>query len=162
MNLSECAKIIPLPTVDIGASNTAAQDATYWGAWQDVQGFERIFAKVRLGTWNAADDLDTCKLQQATSSAGADAKDLTTSASGGDYDTDDPIDAAGNTVVLECLARELDIDNDFRYVRVYCAETGDSGTDNIDGVLVLHCARQCYAQREGAAVVGATVYVRPS
>jgi hypothetical protein len=37
-------------------------------------------------------------LEQATSSAGAGKADLTTSASGGNYDTANPIDADGNKV----------------------------------------------------------------
>lgn len=156
--LSECAAVTPLPTVDIGGSNTADQDATYWAAWQDMRDYEQVYAKVRLGTWNAADDLDTCKLQQATSAAGADAKDLTTSASGGDYDTDNPIDATGNTVVLEARKADLDVAGGFRYVRVYCAETGNTGTDNIDGVLIRHCANESYGQREAAASTGAVAY----
>ncbi len=162
MNLSECAKVAILPTADIGGTDTVAVDAANWGAWHDVADFERIYAKVRLGTWNAADDLDTCKLQQATSEAGAGAKDLTTSASGGDYDTDNPVDASGNTVVLEANADELDVDGGYHYVRVYCAETGDTGTDEVAGVLILHGARHAFGEREGAAAAGATVYVRPS
>ncbi len=160
--LSEEAKVVVLPTVDIGGTDTATMDATYWGGWQDIKGFDRIYAKVRLGTWNAADDLDTCKLQQATTSVGGSAKDLTTSSATGNYDTDTPIDAAGNTVVLEARAEDLDVDNAFRYVRVYCAETGNTGTDNIEGVLVLDRPNDAYAQREAAAVSGEVVYVIPS
>ncbi len=160
--LSHDAEVHVLPTADIGGTNTATQDATYWGAWHDVAGFSKIYAKVMLGTWNAADDLDTCKLQQATSSSGTSAKDLTTSASGGDYDTDAPIDAAGNTVVLEARAEDLDVAGGFHYVRVYAAETGDTGTDNIAGVLILYGAVHEKAEKEAAASSGEVVYVTPS
>lgn len=160
--LSECAKVAILPAADIGGTNSAAVDATNWGAWHDMKDYEQVYAKVVLGTWNAADDLDTCKLQQANTAAGGTPKDLTTSASGGDYDTDNPVDAAGNTVVLEARQADLDTENGYRWVRVYCAETGNSGTDNVDGVLILHCAKSQYAQREAAASTGAVVYVTPS
>jgi hypothetical protein len=161
-NLSEQARVIQLSTVDIGGTDTATMDPAGWGAWHDVADFERIYAKVRLGTWNAADDLDTCKLEQATSAAGAGAKDLTTSGAGLDYDTNNPVDATGDTVVLEANADQLDVDNGYRFVRVLCAETGNTGQDDVEGVLILHSARQQFAEREGAAVAGSRVYVRPS
>jgi len=160
--LSHDAKVVLLPTADIGGTNSATQDATYWGAWHSVAGYSKIYAKVMIGTWNATDDLDTCKLQQATSSAGADVKDLTTSGSGYNYDTDAPIDAATNTVVLEARAEDLDVAGGFKYVRVYAAETGNTGTDNIDGVLILYGAVDKTAQKEGAASSGVTVYVTPN
>ena len=152
---------IPLPTADIGATNTAAVDATYWGAWQDMSPFMQVFAKVRLGAFDAADVLNVCKLQQAQDAAGTGAKDLTTAASGGDYDSDNPVKAAGDQVILEAQAADLDVAGGFRYVRVYCAVTGNTGPDNVEGVIELHDAHHEYAQREGAASAS-KVYVRPS
>jgi hypothetical protein len=157
--LSECAMVVVLPTVSIRNTNSAAAETTYWAAWQDMRDFEHIYAKLQVGaTFNAADNVTTCKLQQATSAAGAGAKDLTTSASGGDYDTDNPVDAAGNTVVLEARKADLDVTNGFRYVRLYAASTDNTGVDNVEGVLVLHCANEKYAQKEAAAAVGEVVY----
>ncbi len=162
MLMSHDAKVIVLPEADIGGTNSAAIDAVYWAPAHDVSGFNSIYAKLWVGaTWNAADDVDTCKLQQCTSAAGAGAKDLTTSASGGNYDTDYPVDAATNTVVLEAKVTDMDIENGFRYVRLYCAEGGNTGEDDVHGVLIIYNAEQKYAQREGAASAGVTVYVTP-
>jgi hypothetical protein len=160
--LSHDAEVHVLPTADIGGTNTATIDATYWGAWHDVKGYSKIYGKLMIGaTWNAGDDVDTCKLQQATSSAGAGAKDLTTSGSGYGYDSDYPVDAAGNTVVLEARAEDLDVAGGFHYVRLYAAETGDTGTDNVAGVLILYGAVHEEAEKEAAASSGAVVYVTP-
>lgn len=159
LKMSHDAKVVVLPTADIGGTNSAAVDATYWAVAHDARLYHDIYAKVMLSTWNAADDLDTCKLQQCTAADGTGAKDLTTSASGGDYDTDAPIDAAANTVVMEVRTEQMDMANGYYYVRLYCAETGNTGTDNVSGVIILYNARDKYSEREAAAASGEVVYV---
>jgi len=161
MNLVENAKVILLPDADIGGTDTAAIDATYWAPAHDVRPFHRIYAQLRVGTWNATDDVDTCKLQQCTSAAGAGAKDLTTSGSGSayDYDTDAPVDAVTNTVTFDLPTDLLDIANGFYYVRLYAAETGNTGTDNVSGAIVLYNARDKYEERGAAAAAGEIVYI---
>ncbi len=152
----------PFTEADIGGTNTAgSSDAVQW---LDMANYDTFMAIVELGTWNAGDDLDTCKLEQATSSAGAGKKDLTTCGSGAtyDYDTDNPVDADGNQVVLECRAEDLDVDNDFHYVRVYCAETGNTGTDNVSAVCIRSAARLQEEHLQGAPSTGAQVYVTPA
>lgn len=99
--------MIALPTVDIGGTDAATVDAD-WAAWHDMRDFDRVTALVRLGAWDAADDLDECRLEQATDSSGTGVKDLTADASGGNYDTDAPIDAAGDEVIIEARAEDLD------------------------------------------------------
>jgi hypothetical protein len=160
--LSQTAQVKVLPTADIGGTNAAAVDAANWGAWHSMRDFDRVTAIARLGTWNATDDLDTCKLQQAQDASGTGAKDLTTSASGGDYDTDAPVDAEGDEVILEARAQDLDRDNGFTHVRLYVAETGDTGVDNVAGVLILHGAGYPAENLHRAAVAASVVYVRPS
>ena len=161
--LSSDAKIIPLPTVDIGGSDAEAEDATNWAPFHDISGFDRVTAIVKLGpTWNAADDLDGCKLEQATSAAGAGAKDLTTSGSGDDYDTAAPVDAVGDEVILEARADQFDVDNGFHFVRLFVSEAGDTGTDEVHGCLILHGARYGHAERHRAAAAGSVVYVTPT
>jgi hypothetical protein len=140
---------------DIGGTNAET-------AWVSMEEFEHVFAYVQLGTWNAGDDLDECKLQQASDSAGTGIKDLTTDASGGNYDTDNPIDAAGNFVILEAKKEDFDVAGGFKYVRLYVAEGGNTGTDNVAGFLIRCCAANKRKQLQGAAVVGEKVYVRPS
>ncbi len=151
---------IPFTETDIGGTNSAASDdAVHWVSMAE---FDRFLCLVEVGTWNAADDLDTCKLEQATSSAGAGKKDLTTSASGGNYDTDNPVDADGDNVLLECRAEDLDVSGGFTHVRVYLAETGNTGVDNVSAVYVRCMARYARANLPFAAVTGSKVYVRPS
>lgn len=150
----------PFTEADIGGTNTAGSDDTVH--WVSMENFEHFMCLVELGTWNSSDDLDTCKLEQATTSAGGSKKDLTTSASGGNYDTDNPVDADGDEVILECHASDLDVANGFKYVRVYCAEGGNTGTDNVSAVYIRGGARIKRDELNFAAATGSKVYVKPS
>lgn len=150
----------PFTETDIGATNTAGSDDTVH--WVSMEDYESFLCLVELGTWNSSDDLDTCKLEQATSSAGAGKKDLTTSASGGNYDSDYPVDADGDQVYLECHASDLDVAGGFTHVRVYCAETGNTGTDNVSAVYIRGRARIKRDELNVAASSGSKVYVKPS
>ena len=153
--LSADAAVSLLETADIGGTNAST-------GWVSMADFERIFAYAEIGTWNAADDLDECRLEQATSAAGANAKDLTTDASAGNYDTDNPVDADGDFVILEARAEDLDVANGFTHVRLYVAEGGNTGVDNVTGFLVRYGAREKQSQKNAAAVTGSKVYVHPS
>ena len=155
MELSEHAVFNILETADIGGTNASID-------WVSMKNFSRAWAKVILGTWNASDDLDECRFQQATDSSGTSVKDLTTDASGGDYDTDNPIDADGDFVVLEIRAEDLDTDNGFDYIRLYVAEGGNSGTDNVTGVVARYGYAYPRKELQGDASTGSQVYVRPS
>jgi len=154
---SEVAISIPFTETDIGGTNSAGSDDTVH--WVSMAGYDAILVYVELGTWDSSDDLDTCKLEQATSTAGAGKKDLTTSASGGNYDSDYPIDADGNFVILEADAEDFDVDGGFDCVRVYLAEGGNTGTDNVSAVYIRHKARYAAEELSGAASSGAQVYV---
>ena len=154
MELSQDGKIIILEMTDIGGTNTSA--VGNWATWQSVANFHHITAVVEIGTWNAGDDLDQCKLQQYD---GTTTKDLTTSASGGDYDTDAPLDADGDQVIFEVPVSRLDAANGFNRVRVYVAEVGNTGPDNISGTLILHHARDKKENLHKTAVTGEIVYV---
>lgn len=144
-----------LETADIGGTNAST-------SWVSMKGYDGVYAKVILGTWNASDDLDECRLEQATDASGTGAKDLTTDGSGLNYDTANPVDADGDTVVLEAKAEDLDVANGFTHVRLYVAEGGNTGVDNVTGVLIRHGAANKRAQLEAAAVTGSVVYVKPS
>jgi hypothetical protein len=156
MRLSEHASIDLLDLADIGGTN--AQNN---GGWLSMKNFARVMAYVEIGTWNSGDDLDECRLQQATDSSGTSAKDLTTDASGGNYDTDNPVDADGDFVVLEARAEDLDTTNGFDYVRLYVAEGGNSGVDNVAGVLIRYGSAYPKKEVQGAASTGSKVYVNP-
>ena len=155
MRLSEHAASDFLEQADIGGTN--AQNA---GGYLSMTDYARCYARVELGTWNASDDLDECRLQQASDSSGTGVKDLTTDESGGNYDTDtDIIDADGDFVVLEVRGEDFDIDNGFEHIRLYVAEAGNSGTDNVFGIVARY--GYAYPQKEvqGAASTGSQVYV---
>ncbi len=147
----------PFTEKDIGGGNTAGSDNTV--QWLDMADFDIALFRAELGTWHATDDLDTAKIQQATSSAGAGIKDLTTSESGGDYDTDAPIDADGDSVTFDIRAEDLDAANGFRYVRFYAAEVTGTGTDNISCTAIRATARYAKEELTAAAVAGEIVYV---
>jgi len=155
--LSEHATFDLLETSDIGGTN--AQNS---GGYLSMKNYSRVMAYVELGTWNASDDLDECRLQQATDSSGTSVKDFTTDASGGDYDTDNPIDADGDFVIIEARAEDLDVDNGFDHIRLYCAEAGNSGTDNVTGVVIRYGYAYPKKELQGAASTGSKVYVNPS
>jgi hypothetical protein len=154
-NLSSDVVQTIIETTDIGGTNTST-------AWLSMRDYDRIHALVEIGTWDSGDDLDECRFQQASDSSGTGAKDLTTDASGGNYDTDNPVDADGNQVVLEARAEDLDVDNDFTHVRLYLAEAGNSGTDNVTAVVTRHAALFGKKALQGAASTGAQVYVTPN
>jgi hypothetical protein len=158
-NLAEDAVFTILETADIGGTNTGATGN--WATYLSMAGFDRVDGVFELGTWDSSDDLDTCKFQQATDSSGTSVKDLTTSASGGNYDTDNPVDADGNTVHFSIRAEDLDTDNGFTHVRAYLAEAGNSGVDNVSGVIVRYAAANKRKELAGDASSGATVYVTP-
>jgi hypothetical protein len=141
-----------LETTDIGGTN--AQFGSV-----DMRKCERVYARVEIGTWDAADDLDECRLEQGDGSTW---KDLTTDGAGADYDTANPVDADGDFVVLEASAEDLDRENGFYLVRGYVAEGGNTGPDNITGVIFGHNSKTKNAFREAAPVTGSKVYVRPS
>jgi hypothetical protein len=144
-----------LETADIGGTNAATP-------WVSMAGFKKVLGLVQVGTWNVADAVTTCRLEQATSGAGAGSKELTTSGAGANYDTGTPVNAIGEKVVLEAQAEDFDTENGFTYVRLYAAATGNTGVDNVSLALIRYDAEQKYEARAGAAAAGAMVYVRPS
>ena len=152
MPSNDIGDIAVLETSDIGGTNAQAGSV-------DMRKWNKVFAYVEIGTWDAGDDLDECRLEQGDGSTW---KDLTTDASGGNYDTDAPIDAAGNFVVLEAKPEDMDVANGFTHVRLYVAEGGNTGTDNVGGFLLRYGAKNKRNELQGAASSGAQVYVTPS
>lgn len=144
--------IAVLETTDIGGTNAQAGSV-------DMRKWHHVFAYVEVGTWNAADDLDECRLEQGNGSSW---KDLTTDASAGNYDTDNPVDADGNWVILEATDEDLDVANGFYLVRLYVAEGGNTGVDNVTATIFGCGAKVKAKQKNGAASTGVNVYVRPS
>ena len=154
MRLSEHADIDLMVEQDIGGTN-ASND----GGYLSMKNYARALFYVELGTWDSGDDLDECRIQQATDSSGTSVKDLTTDASGGNYDTDNPIDADGDFVIIEIRGEDMDVDNGFDFIRGYVAEGGNSGVDNVMGVLIRYGYAYPKKELQGAASTGSKVYV---
>lgn len=155
--LSELAKIVTqFKETDIGGTNTAGDDDAV--QWQSMVGVKRALCYVRLSAWNASDDLDMAKLQQASDSAGTGIKDLTTSGATGDYDTDTPIDADGDWLIFDVKPSDLDIANGFNHVRFYGEEDDDTDVDLIACHWVF-LMEEAYAERSGAAVAASKLYI---
>ena len=140
---------------DIGGTNGQTD-------WVGVGSYSRAVFFTVLGTWNGTDDLDECRIQQATDTSATGAKDLTSDESGGNYDTDSPIDADGDFVIIEIRGEDLDVDSDFDTIRGYVAEAGNSGADNAGSVLLRYGYAYPQKQLQGAASSGSKVYVDTS
>ena len=154
MRLSEHASIDMMVEQDIGGTN-AQND----GGYLSMKNYTRALFYVELGTWDSSDDLDECRFQQASDSSGTGVKDLTSDASGGNYDTDNPVDADGDFVILEVRAEDMDVDGGFDYLRGYVAEGGNTGVDNVMGVLIRYGYAYPKKELQGAASTGSQVYV---
>jgi len=152
--LSEHTDIDLMVEQDIGGTN-ASND----GGWLSMKNYARALFYIELGTWDSGDDLDEARIQQATDSSGTSAKDLTSDASGGNYDTDNPIDADGDFVIIEIRGEDMDVDGGFDYIRGYVAEGGNSGVDNVMGVLIRYGYAYPKKELQGAASTGSQIYV---
>lgn len=167
MRLSEHEKISPIDLDnevggepfgrDIGGTNAQT-------GWEDMLNFARARGYVELGTWNAMDDLDESKIQSSDDSSGTNKVEVTTDASGGNYDTDSPIDADGDFIVTEIRAENVDSENanPQRYIRYYVAEGGDTGADELGGYMSLYGYGYPQKELQGAAAAGSKVYVDPN
>ena len=104
-------------------------------AWIAMKTFQAIQAIVMAGTLGASATLDA-KLEQATDSAGAGVKDITGKAitqltqAGTDSD---------KQAVINCRAEELDVANDFDYVRL--SMTIAVATSDAGGIVLGHDPR---------------------
>lgn len=152
--LSEHAAFTLIETTDIGGTNVTS-------GWVSMKNFARAMAYVEIGTWDATDDLDECRIEQGKTSAGTGAKDLTSDAAAGDYDTDNPVDADGDFVIIEIRAEDMDIDGTFDHIRLYLAEAGNTGVDNVTAILIRYGYAYPRKEVNGAATTGSKVYVQP-
>ena len=163
MRLSEHAQVIPLTTLAGVQDNIFLHDiggTTAETAWKSMKNYARGMAFVEIGTtWNAADDLDHCRIEADILGDGGSITEVTTDASGGDYDTDNPGDASTDFVIIEFRAEDLP-DNK-PYVRLKIGEDGNSGVDWAGGFLILYGYAYPQEEVQGAAAVGSKVYVQP-
>lgn len=142
--LSEHATIdVVFSGLDIGGTST---DAIATGVdaelhWVDMSQYGNLLFVGQLGTateadWTAADDVLTITVQQATSAVGAGAKTVK------EYTiTAGALDAKGDKFAVEVQTNELDVANDFRYLRVKVAANDNVGVDELNGVYVRYNPR---------------------
>ena len=154
MRLSETAVIdLQSPSAtDVGGTTAST-------AYRSQKNFTRVMSYAELGTWNASDDLDHCRQEAAQDTSGTGAGELTSDASGGNYDTDNAIDADGDFVLIETRAEDLDVEGSDVAVRTTVGEDGNSGTDDVMAVQVTYGAAHPQKELQGAASTGSKVYV---
>ena len=154
MRLSETAVIdLQSPSAtDVGGTTAST-------AYRSQKNFTRVMSYAELGTWNASDDLDHCRQEAAQDTSGTGAGELTSDASGGNYDTDNAIDADGDFVLIETRAEDLDVEGADVAVRTTVGEGGNSGTDDVMAVQITYGAAYPQKELQGAASTGSKVYV---
>ena len=140
---------------DVGGTTAAT-------AYVGMANYSRVCMYTELGTWNGTDDLDHCRLEQATDTSGTSMKELTSDASGGNYDTDSPVDADGDFVIIEARAEDLDVYSGYDSLRGVVGEDGNSGTDDVMAILVRYGYAYPQKELQGAASSGSQVYVDPA
>lgn len=142
---------------DIGGTNAQTD-------WSTIANFAAGCVYTVIGTWNGSDDLDEFKVQSSDDTSGSNTVEVTSDASGGNYDTDAPLDADGDFVIADFRNEDVDGDNanPQLYVRVYVAEAGNSGADQVASVLVKHGYQYPRKELQGAATTGSKVYVNPN
>lgn len=127
---SEKAAVVA--TIDPDNYASGAQNSDY----VDMGDFESAMFILMVGDWPDTDHQIDFKLQQATSSGGAGVKDITGKAIT-TLDSDSPA-APDKQVIINLRAEELDLANDFRFVRAVATAgdvtSGDSG--NLDYAVV--------------------------
>jgi hypothetical protein len=127
--------------------------------WVSMKNYARAMAYVELGAWNASDDIDHCRIEYNLSGSGAALGEITTDASGGDYDTDTPLDADGDFAIIEIRAEDLPEPN--CYIRLYVGEDGNTGAEYVSAFLVRYGYAYPQKELQGAASSGSKKYVQP-
>lgn len=121
---SELAAVVGVIDPDALAASTVTT------GWVSMRDFGAVLAIVMAGTLGASATLDA-KLEQATSSGGAGAKDIDgkdiTQLTQAGTDSD-------KQVLINCRAEELDVDNGFSYVRL--SMTVATATSDCGGLLL--------------------------
>lgn len=121
------------------------------GVWVSMKNYSKLAIVLQTGAW--AGGTAAVTLEQATAAADTDAKALAFTSYLKAYDTDDTPDDAGaivsvasntfnvgdnaNVLVIEVKAGDLDINNNFAFVRVRTATPG-ANADLISGLYILY------------------------
>jgi hypothetical protein len=146
----------------VSPSGTDVGGTTASTAWRTLKSAVRVCTYVELGTWDSSDDLDQCRLEAAQDTSGTGSGELTTDASGGNYDTDNPVDADGDFVIMEARAEQLDVEGADVTVRSTVGEDGNTGVDDVMASQVVYGSAYPQKELQGAATTGSKVYVQPT
>lgn len=132
-------------TQDIGGTDfwTVGLGAT--AGWVLLENYQSFCAFVELYTWNAADQLDSMYLEQATTAIGGGIKALTNAKNLNQV----AANTTGETFSLECKGEDLDVDGGFCYVRCYLAEGGNTGEDSVGLTYIRTVCRYANANESG-------------
>ena len=122
--LSERLYVKNFESADIGGTDIWGADDTL--GWVSMAEADLFMALVTIHTWNSTDTLDSCILQQATSSAGAGKKAIS-----GKSITPSATVASGQKFVFDCKSADLDAANNFTHVRLFVAESDNTGEDSL-------------------------------
>lgn len=142
--VSELAAVVATIDPDAYVASTVTSD------WVAMSKFEHIQAIVMAGTLGASATLDA-KLEQATTSGGAGAKDITgKSITQLVKATDDDKQA-----VINCRGEELDVDGGFDFVRL--SMTIAVATSDAGGIVMGHGPRYAPASDNDLASVAEIV-----
>ena len=106
---SELAALVG--TIDPDNYATGAQNSD----WVDMQDWEAVKTTLLIGDWGDTTSTIDMKLEQATSSGGAGAKDITGKAIT-QIASGSPV-ASDKQAIINVRASELDVNNDFQFVR---------------------------------------------
>lgn len=112
MNVLPSERAAVVGTIDPDAY-TASDDTPQTSDWVDMSRFETLLAALMTGTVAATVSI-TAKLEQATSAAGAGAKDIT----GKSITTLSAAADSDKQVLINLRGEEMDVTNGFRYARL--------------------------------------------
>lgn len=128
-DIAGCIFVEPVLDADIGGTSATTETI-------DMTAYDRVAFVVQLGdsdgdgtfsNWHASDELDSCIVQECTASDGTGATTLSDQSAVVDATAVDA--TAGDRYLIE--VRASSVSDGYPYVRLYLAEGGNSGTDNV-------------------------------
>jgi hypothetical protein len=146
----------------VSPSATDVGGTTASTAYRSMASFSRVDCYIEVGTFNGSDDLDHARIEAAQDTSGTGVGELTSDASGGNYDTDNPVDADGDFVIISARSEDLDVEGGDVAVRTTVGEDGNSGVDDVMAVQVTYGSAYPKKELQGAASTGSKVYVDPN
>jgi|GEM_PF-2548044 len=137
MKMTDWVRVVDIQDlVDIGG--TDIHNGVAAANWINLALYDRIMFVVEVGpTWNAADQLDDLHINQASSATGTGTKALVPAVN----IDQTAANTTGERFALECTAAHCDVENGFHWVRLECAEAGNTGVDEVRATAICYGAR---------------------